>query len=453
MELKRNIYEQLVRWKKQNSGKVLELQGARQTGKTFILDKFARENYKEYIYINMVQSSGKRFLKCLEKVLEWEPGMPVREKPLHEAFDFFHPGFTDNEDTVIVIDEIQESSKVYSHIREFAREFSCHFIMTGSYLGKTLEKEYFLPAGDIDSLTLYTLSFEEFLDAFGKRELFDQEDLYGGSDHYKYDDLKTYYDIYCQIGGYPAVVKTYVESQDLTACREELYRIIHIFIEESHRYFEDILEINLFEQLFPAIAHTMIREKKGSDDLITELSKLIYKQESNRVTKKSIHYAIAWLYRSKIIGFCGKANDCSSIDVTMNCRFYFLDIGVCRYFLDIAGADLATLRGIVNENFVYIDLLKRTLAFQLAGTAPMFGTYKEGEIDFLINNRKNYKNYGIEVKAGKSVGRTAQQLLKDEKVEAVYFLKGDTYGGMVERMIMVPIYLVGRIMFGIFDNV
>ena len=77
----------------------------------------------------------------------------------------------------------------------------------------------------------------------------------------------------------------------------------------------------------------------------------------------------------------------------------------------------------------------------------MFGTYKEGEIDFLVNNRQNYKNYGVEVKAGRAVGRTAQQLLKDGKVEAVYLLKGDTYGGIAERMVTVPIYLVSRVSF------
>ena len=50
LELKRDIYEKLIEWKKQDSGKVLELNGARQVGKTFILDKFARENYKRYFY-------------------------------------------------------------------------------------------------------------------------------------------------------------------------------------------------------------------------------------------------------------------------------------------------------------------------------------------------------------------------------------------------------------------
>ena len=124
-----------------------------------------------------------------------------------------------------------------------------------------------------------------------------------------------------------------------------------------------------------------------------------------------------------------------------------MDIGVCHHFLDTAGADTAALRGIVNENFVYVELLKRVRMFKMAGTSPMFGTYKEGEIDFLVNSRETYKNYGIEVKAGKSEGKTAQQLLRDGKVEAVYFLKGDTYGGVSDRKITVPIYLVGRVKF------
>ena len=129
----------------------------------------------------------------------------------------------------------------------------------------------------------------------------------------------------------------------------------------------------------------MIREKKGSEDLISELSKIVYKQESNRFSKRSINQAIAWLYRSHILDFCGKANDCNPTDVSANSRFYFLDIGVCRSFLDIVGADLPTLRSTINENFVYIDLLKRVRSRKISGTAPMFGLYKEGEIDFLIN--------------------------------------------------------------------
>lgn len=447
MELKRDIYKELMKWKNRNSGKVLELKGARQTGKTFILDKFARENYQRFFYINMAQSTGEDFLMCLAQATAWTPGEPRIKKPLHNALKLFDSAFVDDTDTVVVIDEIQESAKVFSLIRQFSREFTCHFIVTGSYLGKTLQKGYFLPAGDTEDLVMDTLSFEEFLDALGKRELYETIDLFGAGSHEDYDELKSYYDIYCEIGGYPAVVARYLETGDIAEGKKVIPQVIRIFVEESTRYFENILETNLFEKLFPAIAKISIREKKGCDNLIKELSQIIFKEDSNKTTKTSINYATAWLYRSDIIGFCGKAVECDPTDTRADERFYFRDLGVARYFLDMAGAEEMSIAGYINENFVYIDLLKRARKMDIAGFAPMFGTYKSGEIDFVVNSRSNYKTYGVEVKAGKSSGRTAQQLLKDGRVEAVYFLKGDTYGGVAERMVTVPIYLVGRLKF------
>ena len=74
LELKRDIYDKLIEWKNDNTGKVLELNGARQVGKTFILDKFARENYKRYFYINMMQTSGREFTECYRVATSWKPG-------------------------------------------------------------------------------------------------------------------------------------------------------------------------------------------------------------------------------------------------------------------------------------------------------------------------------------------------------------------------------------------
>ena len=158
-----------------------------------------------------------------------------------------------------------------------------------------------------------------------------------------------------------------------------------------------------------------------------------------------VNQAIAWLYRSHIINYCGRAEDCNPVNVVMNCRFYFMDLGVCRCFMNIAGVDEATMNGIINENFVYIDLVKRIERYQIAGTAPMFGTYKDGELDFVVNSRKNFTTYGVEVKAGKAEGKTAKLVLRDKKVEAVYFLKGNTYGGIEGNKLTVPVYLAGRV--------
>ncbi|WP_242976996.1 ATP-binding protein [Lacrimispora celerecrescens] len=447
VELKRNIYYDLLRWKQRDSGKVLELKGSRQTGKTFILDKFARDNYKVYIYINMAQLSGEQFLACMEQASAWKPGEPRIEKALQEAIRLFDSRFEDNKDTIIVIDEIQESAKVYSKIRGFSRDFVCHFIVAGSYLGKTLEKGYFLSAGDTENLILNTLSFEEFVEAFGKRKLYNDVDLLGSSNPEQYDELKEYYKIYCEIGGYPDVINCYMETQDTQECKKVLTQIIRTFIEESKRYLGGIQEMILLEQIFPAIAQLSAREKKEHGDLITELSRIIYNGKSNRTMKKSICAVIDWLYRSDIIGYCDKANECDPVNVSLYNRLNFQDVGVCRYFLDAAGADLPALREMISKNFVYIELLKRIRGFEITGIAPMFGTYKDGEIDFLIKRWKNDNSYGVEVEAEKSETDTVQQLLKNEKVEAVYFLKGDTYGGMAVRKITVPIYLVGRVRF------
>ena len=56
MDLRRTIYNKLLEWKDENSEQVLQLEGARQVGKTYILQKFAKENYKNFIYINMAQT-------------------------------------------------------------------------------------------------------------------------------------------------------------------------------------------------------------------------------------------------------------------------------------------------------------------------------------------------------------------------------------------------------------
>lgn len=101
------------------------------------------------------------------------------------------------------------------------------------------------------------------------------------------------------------------------------------------------------------------------------------------------------------------------MDMVHSTRFYFMDLGICRYFLNMAGADKGTIEGIVCETFVYRHLKKLVDERVIAGAEPLFGIYKEGEIDFFVNSRIDYCNYAVEVKAGNNAGKTAMQLLKD----------------------------------------
>lgn len=448
VELKRDIYKRLLEWKRENTHKVLELEGARQVGKTFILDKFAKENYKVQIYVNMAQTSGQEFLACLEQATAWQPGMKRKERPIHEALSLFHGEFEDNKDTIVVIDEIQESSKVYSMIRQFAREFECDFIVTGSYLGKTREKDFFLSAGDVDSLTMTSLTFAEFLEAAGKRELYETIDLYGASDHAQYDELKHWFDVYLHIGGYPEVVKAYLETGNLEQCADIIESLIRIFVKESGRYFESPLETATFEKIFSSIATMMLKEKKGTKDLITDLTSIIFKEESGRIAKKTVNYAISWLYLSHQLGYCSKSVNCDNLNIVENCRYYFMDLGIANYFLSLTGSMQETIDGCLCENFVYLMLLERIRRREIAGQVPWFGTDEEssGELDFYVRSRLNHKNYGLEVKRGNEIAVTANKLLDKGRLDFVYSLK-NTYGGINENKRAVPLYLAGRIPF------
>ena len=446
IELKRDIYDKLLDWKKARTGKVLELSGARQAGKTFILKKFARENYRYSLYINMVEDTGKAFLRCLETASMWEPGQERIEKPIHRALELYDQSFEDKEDVLVIIDEIQDSAEVYGKIRNFAREFTCDFIVAGSYLGKTREKEFFLAAGDLNFLTMTTMSFPEFLDAFGKRHLYDEVSLFGESEHKLYDELKSYFDVYLRIGGYPEVVKTYLEKKSVKECLRKIEEITQVFITESTKYFGNPLENEVFRKILSTIAIVLLKEKKGTKDLVTDFSKIIFREESNKISKKMINGAISWLYLSHQIGYADKSVDCDYLNLVDNCRFYYRDVGLANYFLTNSGAKPNVIKGVLCENFVYLNLLERLADHEIAGDNPWFGTYERtsGELDFYCRSLLDYKNYGLEVKAGNTVARTANDLLDAGKLDYVYNLK-DTYGASEGQKLTVPNYLVGRI--------
>lgn len=421
-------------------------------GKTNILDKFAREQYQQYIYINMIGESGEYFLECYEKAYHRRNVQDEAENGMAAVLKTYAPNFVDSRETIVVIDEIQESPVIYSRIREFAREFSCDFVVTGSYLGKTREKEFFLSAGDTDTLVMGTLSFPEFLGAFGKRDLYETLTLDGKDDHARYDEIKDYFDLYCQIGGYPRVVQNYLETGDLSQSRRLVERIIDIFIKESSRYFESKLDIEIFGQLFQAIAIMLLKEKRGTEDLVTDLSKIVFKEESGRVSKKMINRARSWLYLSHVIGYCSKSINCDHLSIVDNCRYYYMDLGVAAYFLRKTGEPDTAIKGILCENFVYLELLNRLRnTDSIAGTVPWFAVYQQtgGELDFYVRSLLDYKNYGLEVKAGKSAGNTASTLLEAGLLDFLYYLKGNTYGGITEdgKIQTVPLYLAGRIRF------
>ena len=139
--MKRNVYDQMLRWKQRPEHTTLEVSGARQTGKTYIVNKFADEQYNKKIYINLLEFTGELFLEKYEELRNDIKNGFVCENPVYELIRRTSPDFDDSPDTIVIIDEIQESAAIYNRIREFTRRLKSDFIITGSYLGLT---SYFL---------------------------------------------------------------------------------------------------------------------------------------------------------------------------------------------------------------------------------------------------------------------------------------------------------------------
>ena len=196
----------------------------------------------------------------------------------------------------------------------------------------------------------------------------------------------------------------------------------------------------------------MLREKQGIRELTTELSKIIYQEESGRTTKIMVNRAISWLAQSHIIGYASKSTDCDHLQIKENCKYYFMDLGIASYFLKITGEEPRQVKGLLAENYVYLCLYERMRKKrEIAGNAPWFVLYQKtkGELDFFVRSLLDYKNYGIEVKSTDAAAKTAKRLLEDGKLDYLYLLKGDTKGEIPEdgKIYAVPLYLADRIKF------
>lgn len=449
-DLKRAAYEKMLAWKQSQGHKTLEVSGARQVGKTYLVNKFADEQYAHKIYVNLLELSGELFREIYQDIRKEMKEGKQFQNPVKELLLRYEPAFNNSEDTVVIIDEIQESAEIYNRIREFTRNLGSDFIVTGSYLGRILNKEFRYSAGDMTSLEIQTLSFEEFLDAFDKLEQFLKLDIFGSGDKNAYQEISSLYGIYKQIGGYPSVVLKALSGASIRECQEELQEIIQLFTNESRRYFDDILDYEAYGNLFCSIARVLVKEKKGLDEdsFSEELQRIVAKDYSSNLGKAAVNRAIDWLYSSGIIGFAGKITNCNILDFRAKAKCYFMDIGLASFFLKQIGCDDSDIDGIVSENFVYLDLNRRgKFLGELAFEMPAFATWGKGELDFYTKSLNSGKTYIIEVKAGKNQAAMAVEALEKGKADYLLLAKGNTCGGIADRIYTIPVYGISKFKF------
>ncbi len=231
--MRRKITEQLSKWKNKKTGRMpLLLYGARQVGKTHILQEFGKNNYKNVAYVNLEtnQSVSSFFTENIE---------PQRIIRYLEAStdERIIPG-----DTLVILDEIQTCERALTSLKYFnenAPEY--HIVAAGSLLGVAINREKFsFPVGNVDSLTLFPFDFEEFLLALGEEALSDEiknsftlNDALPSALHMKALDL---YKQYLIIGGMPKSILEYMLTKSLLTVPDVQSKIINDYIADMAKY-------------------------------------------------------------------------------------------------------------------------------------------------------------------------------------------------------------------------
>ena len=164
--MKRKIYEELIKWKNTDMKKPLMVIGARQIGKTYIIREFCKNEFKQYIYINL--------LEHLEIIKIFKQEISTAEK--FNRMKIYLDIDIDIENTIIFFDEIQESEELISSLKYFNEsEEPFKIICAGSLLGVKLKRmNSSFPVGKVKMLNMYPMDFEEFLMANGNQGLIDE---------------------------------------------------------------------------------------------------------------------------------------------------------------------------------------------------------------------------------------------------------------------------------------
>ena len=251
----RKLFGKLQSWKIKERRKPLILMGARQVGKTYLLQKFGELEYKNCVYLNFEENPKLKMLFNDSLV----PADIVRN--IRIALD----ASVLPSDTLIIFDEVQECPDALNSLKYFnesAKEY--HICAAGSLLGVKLVHTKGFPVGQVDFLHLYPLSFFEFLWALGDTRLYEVLEEYRSTDPLPaivHDKLLRFFKIYLFTGGMAEAVAEYVKSEDFSKVSEIHQAILQAYSLDfaKHAPPDQLMKIN---QVWGSIPGQLAKENK-----------------------------------------------------------------------------------------------------------------------------------------------------------------------------------------------
>lgn len=369
----RNIIERLRKWKDKKDRKPLILAGARQVGKTYILKRFGEEEFANVAYIN-----------CEDNVLAKNLFMEdYNMQRIILAIGAITGQSIEPGRTLIILDEIQESPRGLSVLKYFCEKApQYHVVVAGSLLGITMHKGESFPVGKVDVLHIYPMTFDEFLLAKGKQQLFD---ILRSKDWMTLKLLKSEYirilREYYFVGGMPEVVKMFVDTNDAIAVREIQNNILYTYQKDISKHVP-VSESNRINMVWQSMPSQLVKENK----------KFIYGVAKPGGRAKDFEVAIQWLMDAGLVYKVERVNEAKMplkfyVDMS-SFKLFLLDCGLLGAMSEtppelllVSENGMEESKGAFTENYLMSQLVATadTSVFYYSNNAKL-------EIDFLIQH-------------------------------------------------------------------
>ena len=437
IELRRKFYDWLMQWKNTRHQECLLVKGARQIGKTFIIEKFGKEQYESFIEFNFILDP--EACSIFDGSLKAED--LYRKISAYDASRRLLPGRT-----LIFFDEIQECANARTALKSFALDGRYDVIASGSLLGikyknkknRDRHEPKSIPVGYERQVTMHSLDFEEFLWARGVTEeaievlkgYCARREIVPDAVNRKYLDLLKEYMI---VGGMPAVVKTYVEAGDFGPVQEEQEKILASYIDDIHKY-ADTTDVPKIEACYRAIPRLLAKENR----------KFKYAEVEKGGSERKYAFSVDWLCDAS---FASRALNVTVMDVPLNAqvrdgwfKLYLSDIGLLSALygtetkgLLYSGRLKGNAKGGLYENLIACILDRKGI--------PLYYFKNEDgarEVEFMVERDGGI--VPVEVKASNGTTISLNEALEKPQVPYGYkFIDGNI--GVAGKKITLPHYM------------
>ena len=431
MYLKRKIDEFLVQWKNNKDRLPLIVKGARQIGKTESINHFAKKYYSNIVYINFVLEP--KYKTILSD--GYDADSIVKNITLLDTKKKFI-----KDDTLLIFDEIQEYPDIATSLKSFKVDGKYDVICSGSLLGIHYQKIHSNSVGYKTDYEMYSMDFEEFLWAKGYddtqiADLLKHMILQKPFGQTQFEVYKKLFLDYCILGGMPAVVRQYIETNSFSNTLE-IQNQIRLDYEEDIRKYAQGLEQTKIASVYRNIPVQLAKENK----------KFQYNKLGKNARSREYTGCIDWLKDAGVISICYCLH-LPELPLKGNYdenkfKLYYPDTGLLISTLDEEAQDdlranknLGIYKGALYENFVAEAFLKQGLG--------LYYYKKENatlEEDFFVRTKDAL--IPVEVKANKNSSKSLNQLISNKNYSDIHYgIKlGDSNIGFENNIYTFPYF-------------